>query len=343
MLEEVFLPVSIQGLHNHPIDWHTKSSFPDAGQAKLLVFGVTDKPEILTDFPVCRALRDLVWNVSNGTKIAHLGVFVDNDKGAGLAKLIDFLHKRYSQARLLIYGLRGNETELTSLVLNFKQLTFFVPELGKDYFRLIPEIISSLKFDHIVLAGVQQYLTGHDYQKLASYPRIDLWYLRDLDNEQIEVVERHAGLIWVDYRVLARSVTGSEILPHPAGMDIKQWAALFYYAGISLANRLTVISHVDLDNIFHVDSEVMAVGIWHFFEGMKNKIKDYPLLSIQNLEKTEVYVHDYRTFLYHNAQTGRWWIEVPDSERGTKLHPLSSRVAMDVIEGRNSDLLLKFW
>ena len=342
-MEEVFLPVNIPGLQNHAIDWHTPDSFPDPQKAKLIVFMLANKEPVFTEYPVCRALRNLVWNTSGGNKIAHLGIFVDTDKGAGLGKLLGFLQKHYPGSHLLIYGLNGKETGLTSLFGALKQLTFFVPGIKRNRFPLITEIISGLKFDNLTFAGVQQYLVESDYLKLASYPKVDIWFLRDMDNDQIEVVVRHAAMVWVDYSVLAHGVTGNGFLTHPAGMDIRQWSAVFYYAGLSLANRLTVLSHALWAELPPVDSEAVAIGIWHYFEGIKNKIKDYPLLSIQNLAKTEVYVHDYRTFLYHNAQTGRWWIEVPDPEKGTKLHPLSSRVAMDVIEGRNADLLLKFW
>ncbi len=343
MLEEVFLPVNIPGLQKHAIDWHLPGSFPDVRRAKLLMFGVTDNHTGITDNPVCQALRDLVWDVAGKNPIAHLGIFIDNDMGVGLRKLIGFLQKQYPEARLLIYGLQGSETGLSSTFDALKQLTFFLPSIKTQNFPLLSKVISNLKFDKIIFAGVQHYLVQSDYRKLASYPKGDIWYLRDIDNDQIEVVVRHAAVVWADYRVLARSVTGSQVLPHPAGMDIKQWAAIFYYAGLSPVNRVMMMANTKLEEFFPVDSETVAIGIWHYFEGIKNKIKDYPLLPIQNLEKTEVYVHDYRTYLYHNPQTGRWWIEVPDTGDETRLLPVSTRVALDVSEGRNTDLLLKFW
>ncbi len=343
MFEDIFLPINIPYPEGRGIAWHSPESFPELEQAKLLIFRVADTERDFTDYPVCYALRDLIWNIAGENTVAHLGVYLDGDSGVGLGKLVDFLLKQYPEARLLIYGLRGEESGLIPVMNALKHLTFFLPSIKTRDLPILPEIISGQKFERIIFAGVQQYLVDADYQKLASYPKVDIWHLRDTDNEQIEVVTRHARMVWADYRILARGVTGSGYLPHAAGMDMSRWAAMFYYAGLSPVNRVMILSHARLETFVPVDSETLGIGIWHYFEGLKNKIKDYPLLPIQNLEKTEVYVHDYRTYLYHNPRTQRWWIEVPDSEEGTSLLPVSYRMVKAVSDGGNTDALLKFW
>ena len=343
MFEEFFLPVKIQGLHNHPIDWNSSSTFPHEGKIKLMIFGVTNRQTDYTYFPICRAMRDLVWNVSSNNKIAHLGIFVDNNHGTALSKLIRFLIKKYPEVRFLIYGLDGHETALNSSTDLFTRSTFFMPGIQSQNFPLIPEIISSRKFDRIIFAGLQQYLVSPDYQKLASYPEVDIWYLRNTDPSRTESIVRDAYTVWVDYHVLARGVTGSEHLPHPAGLTMQQWAAMFYYTGLSPVNRVMILSHTNPADLTSADAETLAVGIWHYYEGLKNKMNDYPFIPIQNLIKKEVYMHDFRTYVYNNPETKRWWIAIPGTNGSEHLLPIPEQTARSVIQSKDVDELLKYW
>jgi hypothetical protein len=134
------------------------------------------------------------------------------------------------------------------------------------------------------------------------------------DNNAIEPLLRDSNFLAIDLAAVRHSDGGTSLSPN--GLYAEELCQIANCAGLS-----NTVSHVNIicnyrENI--VTSKLIAQTIWHFADGLSNRIVENPSKSkfkkfIVNMENSSV-----NMVFYKSNITNRWWIEV-SSQNKTKI------------------------
>ena len=346
MIDEVFIPFSFDRWEGPatPLSWHTAGAIPSWEKARLVIFEM-GRPAA-PDAEVAKALASLSWETAP-EEIVHLGrLAADSTHPAyskWLADIWQFLRTSNPQAVWLTYTARAtDQLSLFPLDQPGGWMALFKPRLEARDEKPIRALLEDGRLDHLFIGGIQAFYTDRALRNLMSFPQVDIWRLAELKDQPdlMDVMLRQVQRVAVDYSLLAFGVTAND--RHGiAGMDIYDWVKMFYHAGLS-----PVIRHVDVyayvpGDFPGRDAEALALGIWHLWEGMKNKERDFPLIEKEKLEHFRIAADHRHWAVYLNPQTGRWWIDLWEEPR--RMLPVTAKTVEMLREEKVPLHLLKYF
>jgi len=347
VLFDAFIPVDekITTGGGRSWDWHTAGRRPAVEDASLIVFGLQtagDQPS----FEVCRAMNQMEWDTADFPAV-HLGILrLDmslSTYAQWFAGLMSEIRRLNARAPLLIYVTGPwNAALLAPLAGPSDWLSFFRSRLPAGEHDPLNELLQHHRFGHLAIGGLQTFYTGKRYRNLMSFPQVDIWRLSDLreQSDLTDVMLRQARLAVVSYEVLAFGTTVNSRLG-VAGMDIYEWASIFYHAGLSPVLRTLMVVDFSYGDYPRRDAEAVALGIWHMYEGIKNKTEDFPFIEKKKLQRTEMTADQRQWPVFLNPMTGRWWIDVGNGR--SQMVPVTGKT-VEKLRGGNAPLhLLKYF
>jgi len=349
VIDEVFLPldhVIYPSYGKHVWHWHTSDNLPDWRHAGLIVFGLhygTDEP----DFGVCRNLQSMEWSPASNTRAVHLGLLPVNPHmpryTEWLNHVLQYIRAGNPDAKIMVYANREIDLEGLKQWYHWSRNTvYFTPAVRASGKAMLASLIDATEEAHLHVGGIQQFYTVKDFSHLASFPQVDIWRLSDLkeQNDLMEVIWRDASLGIAGLDVLAFHVAGNRRCG-VAGFDIYDWVNMFYQFGLSLTAKDFVLSGLEGGDFPDKEAEAISMGIWHIWEGMKNKTEDFPLIEREALQKVEFNIDGHTLSLYLNPQTGRWWIYFEEEE--DKMLPVSRKSVDSLRNGQFPFPVLKYF
>lgn len=165
------------------------------------------------------------------------------------------------------------------------------------------------------LIGYQNYFSNPEEIGLLSKMYFDTERLGSFyrNERRIEPMVRNADILTFDLDSIRSSDFPSNSFNLPHGFYGEDVCRIFRYAGMSDKLSVAGIFHESSSNLSAVESNLMAQIIWHFFDGVANRKKDYPIGTKDNYLKYIVSLDDFKDELvfYKSPNSGRWWMQVP--------------------------------
>ena len=137
------------------------------------------------------------------------------------------------------------------------------------------------------------------------------------DMAQVEPILRNADIFSFDINSVRSIDAPGQYFSSPNGLYAEEACQLARYAGmadkISIAGFFNAMPEMDKQDI---TSKLMAQVIWHFLEGFHNRIPEFPEKFTSDFNQFVVDMEDVDLPLtfYQSRKTGRWWMEIRDSE-----------------------------
>lgn len=130
-------------------------------------------------------------------------------------------------------------------------------------------------------------------------------------SSDIEPVLRDSDFLAIDLAAVRHSDGGTEQSPN--GLYAEELCQITGYAGLS--NKISHINIVCGKQKNIVTDKLTAQAIWHFIDGLANKIIEDPTKNklkkfIVNVENSSV-----NLIFYKSDITNRWWMEVPNESK----------------------------
>ncbi len=196
--------------------------------------------------------------------------------------------------------------------------------------------------------GHQKYLVDQqdiDFLQERYYPTIRLGDVRS-NISKIEPYLRDASFVSIDICAVRQSDAPGSTYPSPNGFFGDELCQISKYAGLS--NTLScygIFNVVPEKDPFDQTSHLAAQAIWHFLEGLSQKIYETPASDPNSFKKFIVSLDSIENEIvfYKSLQTERWWFEVPISISGKKDHLLMSCSYSDYQEACNQEIPDRWW
>ncbi|MBN2486638.1 MAG: formimidoylglutamase [Bacteroidales bacterium] len=180
--------------------------------------------------------------------------------------------------------------------------------------ELLPKKNKLFKFVNV---GHQAYLTEKANLELVSklfHDAIRLGEVRG-DLKKIEPLLRDSDIVSFDIGSVRQADAPGHYRSNPNGFYSEEGCQIARYAGLSDMVRVLGIfeTNARLDNN-NQTAALAAQMIWHFIDGLENRIIETPGPDNNNF-KTFIVAHtdlDHDMTFYKSMKTDRWWLEVPN-------------------------------
>lgn len=169
------------------------------------------------------------------------------------------------------------------------------------------------------LIGFQQYLSNTNQIKALQDFHFDLLRLGQIRNNigMTEPVLRNADFFSFDISALRSSDCSGAFKSGPNGLYAEEACQIIRYAGLSNKISSGLVSGWKSNLNDSNTSKLIAQLIWHFIEGLSNRIPDgkigneseYTVYKVSSAEVEEEIV------FFKNNRNGRWWMNVPSHNR----------------------------
>jgi len=169
------------------------------------------------------------------------------------------------------------------------------------------------------LIGFQQYLSNTNQIKALQDFHFDLLRLGQIRNNigMTEPVLRNADFFSFDISSIRSSDCTGAFKPGPNGLYAEEACQIIRYAGLS--NRISsgLLSGWKSNFNDSITPQLIAQLIWHFLEGLSNRIPDGKIgneieYTVYKVSSTEV---EEELVFFKNNRNGRWWMNVPSHNR----------------------------
>jgi arginase family enzyme len=163
--------------------------------------------------------------------------------------------------------------------------------------------------------GYQSYLVNPEEIKLLEglyFDTLRLGRLRD-DITEAEPFIRNADLLSFDISSVRASDAPGNYYASPNGLYAEEACRLAGFAGLSA--KLSTIGFFETNPLFDnygQTAHLTAQLIWHFFDGLANRMDDYP--DEQSADFLKYIVSENTTgdmTFFKSKLSGRWWMQLP--------------------------------
>ncbi len=170
------------------------------------------------------------------------------------------------------------------------------------------------------LLGNQSYLSNPDMLDLLQSLNFDVHRLGNLRKtlQNSEPTFRNADIVSFDLSSIRGSDCPGSMRRGPNGLYAEEACQLMRYAGLS--NKVSAAGVFGWD-ILQIDlhfssSSLTAQLIWHFIDGVSNRIEDGKIGNEDEYVIYKIGSEDLSLDLifYKNLKNGRWWMNVPINE-----------------------------
>jgi arginase family enzyme len=174
-------------------------------------------------------------------------------------------------------------------------------------------------FNYSILAN-QSYLCNPHMQDMLQSLNFDIHRLGNLRNsiQNTEPIFRNADIVSFDLSSIRNSDCPDSLRHEPNGLYAEEACQLMRYAGLS--NKVSCAGFFGWDylqtNPNSSSISLIAQLIWHFLDGVVNRIDDGKIGDEDDYMVYKIGSDDISTDLvfYKNIKNGRWWMNVPMNE-----------------------------
>jgi arginase family enzyme len=380
-LADYFVPVDIadfearyatipQSLGNI-VDIHTLE-FPDWRQADLVLAGATEDRGGRGRPGAAQApdrIRQYLYQLAaplTSIKIADLGNFRHQEDLSELYDDIADVTEALLKAGKTFILLGGTQDITFGQYLGFEHLETMVEYVTIDS---SPDILDPaegihhhshnnaiLTFSPNYLAhfsnlAAQNYFISEGERKAMSSLFFDTLRVGEI-NANVRLAEpflRTAHLVSFDVSAVRHSEAPGTNHPSPAGLSVEHACTLARYAGMGYHCQAINFCEVNPEqDVRNMTSHLTALLVWHFIEGLYNRVMDQPKADRSNLKKYIAHLNGpvSQIVFWKSEHTNRWWMEVPSVE-AKKSNLL--RVAMipcaeaDYLTAMNDEVPDRWW
>jgi len=170
------------------------------------------------------------------------------------------------------------------------------------------------------LLGNQSYLSNPDMVNLLHSLNFDIHRLGNLRKslQNSEPIFRNADLVSFDLSSIRSSDCPDSLRKGPNGLYAEEACQLMRYAGLSNKVSSSGVFGWDFfqNDIKNNTSALTAQLIWHFLDGVFNRIDDGLIGNEEDYVIYKIGSDDLSMDLvfYKNLKNGRWWMNVPINE-----------------------------
>lgn len=273
----------------------------------------------------------------NGLRIADLGDIVANDEeslSCAIREIVAELeanNKKYAfiggSKYFLLPVLSGIADKKDDI--NFV-LTDSVVELSSknadDDGIVIPtyldEILSMESVKNLDILGYQNYFLSKNNISSVDNRWVEISRLAALQDSimNFEPLLRDSDFFALNVRAIRFSDCPGVGIPSPNGLFGGEACFLAKLAGMS--DRNSGFALVELNptkDLNETSAHLSAQILWHYIQGVANRIGDYPVRPIDCYQKYIVFDPPTKTEInfYENISNGRWWVEIPMKTKKT--------------------------
>jgi formiminoglutamase len=168
---------------------------------------------------------------------------------------------------------------------------------------------------HLQMIGIQEHYVSpliFEFLKKNTFDYLQLGSCRQ-DMSLTEPLLRNTHFLSIDISALRKSDASAHYRPSPNGFYAEEACLVARYAGQS--TRLTVFGLFEVNPEKEKSgqtAELAAQMVWYFCDGAIRRRKEDPSKNKSAFTHYFVEMEDHgETFVfYHQASTGRWWIEI---------------------------------
>jgi arginase family enzyme len=171
--------------------------------------------------------------------------------------------------------------------------------------------------------GYQTYFTSNDSLKLLDKLYFDASRLGEVRQniEEMEPTLRNADFVSFDIASVRQADAPGCGNASPNGFYGEEACQLIRYAGLS--SKLSCIGFFNVNPLFDQRGQtahLVAQMIWYFFDGIANRVSDYPGEDKSGFIKYTVNTsgQDNDLIFFKSKATDRWWMELPVSRKKEK-------------------------
>ena len=266
----------------------------------IAIIGVGTKITEKSFLKIRKDFYDLYLN-SKGIRILDLGNVEFDEKN--IKKIIADLNSKEINT---VFLCETDETSATILHLQQSKKSNTV--------LILPNItstnkhIAKLSENKISIIGYQNYFSDKNLVDKLNKNSCKTMRLSEYRAEpsRVEPVLRDSDFLAIDFASVKSSDGGTANSPN--GLYAEEICAIANYAGLS--NKISQMNIVCKKNINAVSSQLTAQAIWHFLDGLSNRIVESPKKN--KLKKFIVDMGNSSSNLvfYKSEITNRWWLEV---------------------------------
>ena len=191
------------------------------------------------------------------------------------------------------------------------------------------------------MIGYQTHLSvaaGIKYLDERGTDSLRLGRVRD-NIEAVEPILRDSDMVAIHLAAIKYSDAPSVFRPCPVGLTAEESMRVGKYAGLSTKLRSFGIFGLltDTDNQ-QITAQTAAQIIWYFCDGFRNRIADHPSQADQLTEYVVPFKRDYRISFWKNLVSGRWWMEIPNTQRKSETNMLIACSYKDYEQAGNGEM-----
>ncbi len=180
----------------------------------------------------------------------------------------------------------------------------------------LDEIVSMESVKNVDILGYQNYFLSKARSRSVDHRWVEITRLATLQESvaSFEPVLRDSDFFAINSRVVRFSDCPGVGIPNPNGLKGDEACFLAKLAGTSDRNSGFGIFELNpIKDINEVSAHLAAQIVWHYIQGVANRIGDYPLRSLADYQKYIVFDPPTKTEInfYENHSNGRWWLEIP--------------------------------
>jgi len=197
---------------------------------------------------------------------------------------------------------------------------------GDDDFHnlsVMRKVMTEIPSARLAFLGGQAYLIPkYDMEYVLSrrHTVARLGKIRD-NMTKIEPIVRDSDIFICDIGAIRQCDAPGNAYASPNGLNAEEACQIARYAGISERSSLFFLCEYNCgDDRNGQTAHVSAQLIWHFIDGVTARKGDYPLDSLQSMQKYFVSAVDSELNLtfYRSTKTDRWWIVTSEDAAGNE-------------------------
>jgi len=243
----------------------------------------------------------------------------------------------------------GIETNISNVTLTTidSEINF----LKNPYNNYLLKIFERKKIFNYVNLGNQIYLCDPEsmkYLESKTYDAIRLGIIRQ-KIDYIEPILRDSDIVSFDIGAIKQSEAPAKKYGSPNGFTSEEACLVARYAGLS--NKVECFGLFEINPTYDINYQTSRLGaqiLWHFIEGVCNRIKENPenFLYSKNF-KSFIVNHenlDHSITFIKSELTGNWWMEVPDIKNSKNIYiSCSHEDYLSACNGEIPDLWVKYF
>ncbi len=190
--------------------------------------------------------------------------------------------------------------------------------VNRDYINTILEEQEIDQLLQLSVIAAQGHLTDHEvlnYFEMRHFDVVRLGSVRSAPEEN-EPIIRDADMVAFHLSALKNIEAPAQVPSSPSGLFVEEACRLCRYAGMS--DKLTSVGFYGYDfrkDRDQLSAQVIAQMLWYFWDGLLNRVNDYPASNDGLVEYIVDYkVHQYQLVFWQSSKSGRWWMQIPLSE-----------------------------